>query len=64
MITDYLTTKSPLNVAFHRHFTGFTGGHLKVFDYFNHVCSSPGGTLTQFYNLAEIKSLESLLLES
>jgi hypothetical protein len=45
MITDYLTTKSPLNVAFHRHFTGFTGGHLKVFDYFNHVCSSPGGTL-------------------
>jgi glycosyltransferase involved in cell wall biosynthesis len=42
MNTDYLTTKSPLNVAFHRHFTGFTGGHLKVFDYFNHVCSSPG----------------------
>jgi len=25
------------NVLFHRHFRGFTGGHLKVWHYFNHV---------------------------
>ncbi len=28
-------------VLFHRDFRGFTGGHLKVWDYFNHVASSP-----------------------
>jgi glycosyltransferase involved in cell wall biosynthesis len=28
-------------VLFHRHFTGFQGGHLKVFDYINHVNSIP-----------------------
>lgn len=27
-------------VFFHRNFRGFTGGHLKVWDYFNHVRSS------------------------
>jgi hypothetical protein len=27
-------------VFFHRDFRGFTGGHLKVWDYFNHVSSS------------------------
>ncbi len=29
-------------VLFLRDFTGFTGGHLKVWDYFNHVLSSSG----------------------
>lgn len=29
-------------VLFHRDFRAFTGGHLKVWDYFNHVASSPG----------------------
>ena len=28
-------------VLFHRNFTGFTGGHLKVWHYFSHVLSSP-----------------------
>lgn len=28
-------------VLFHRDFQGFTGGHLKVWDYFNHVAASP-----------------------
>jgi len=28
-------------VLFHRDFRAFTGGHLKVWDYFNHVASSP-----------------------
>jgi hypothetical protein len=28
-------------VLFHRDFRGFTGGHLKVWHYFNHVASSP-----------------------
>src|SRR3977135_3980913 len=28
-------------VLFHRDFRVFTGGHLKVWDYFNHVASSP-----------------------
>jgi len=28
-------------VLFHRDFRGFTGGHLKVWDYFNHVASFP-----------------------
>src|SRR5207253_3787485 len=28
-------------VLFHRDFGGFTGGHLKVWDYFNHVKFSP-----------------------
>jgi hypothetical protein len=28
-------------VLFHRDFQAFTGGHLKVWDYFNHVASSP-----------------------
>ena len=27
-------------VHFYRHFKGFTGGHLKVFDYFNHTLES------------------------
>lgn len=29
------------NVLFHRDFRGFSGGHLKVWDYFNHVRHSP-----------------------
>jgi Glycosyl transferases group 1 len=29
-------------VLFHRDFRAFTGGHLKVWDYFNHVAASPG----------------------
>jgi hypothetical protein len=28
-------------VLFHRDFRAFTGGHLKVWDYFNHVAASP-----------------------
>ena len=28
-------------VLFHRDFQRFTGGHLKVWDYFNHVAASP-----------------------
>src|SRR4051812_45866527 len=28
-------------VLFHRDFQGFTGGHLKVWNYFNHVAASP-----------------------
>jgi hypothetical protein len=28
-------------VLFHRDFRAFTGGHLKLWDYFNHVASSP-----------------------
>jgi glycosyltransferase involved in cell wall biosynthesis len=31
-------------VLFHRHFVKFQGGHLKVFDYFNHVLAAPGHT--------------------
>ena len=30
------------SVLFHRDFRGFTGGHLKVWNYFNHVDASPG----------------------
>jgi len=30
----------PRRVLFHRDYRGFTGGHLKVFDYFNHIKSS------------------------
>ena len=30
------------SVLFHRDFQGFTGGHLKVWNYFNHVEASPG----------------------
>ncbi len=29
-------------VLFHRDFRAFTGGHLKIWDYFNHVAASPG----------------------
>jgi hypothetical protein len=29
-------------VLFHRDFQSFTGGHLKVWDYFNHVNAAPG----------------------
>jgi hypothetical protein len=29
-------------VLFHRDFQNFTGGHLKVWDYFNHVNTAPG----------------------
>lgn len=31
-------------VLFHRNFRAFKGGHLKVWDYFNHVLASPGFT--------------------
>lgn len=31
-------------VLFYRDFEGFTGGHLKVWDYFNHVRTAPGHT--------------------
>ena len=29
-------------ILFHRNYQGFTGGHLKVFDYFRHTQSTPG----------------------
>jgi hypothetical protein len=29
------------NILFHRNFQNFTGGHLKVWDYFNHVNAAP-----------------------
>jgi hypothetical protein len=32
----------PRRVLFHRDFRGFTGGHLKIWDYFNHVASFSG----------------------
>lgn len=33
---------SKRTVLFYRDFRGFTGGHLKVWDYFNHVLQAPG----------------------
>jgi hypothetical protein len=38
--TAQADTRAPL--AFHRRFARFTGGHLKVWDYFNHVLHSRG----------------------
>ena len=38
------TTSAPAKrrVLFYRDFRGFTGGHLKIWDYFNHVASFAG----------------------
>jgi glycosyltransferase involved in cell wall biosynthesis len=36
-------------VLFHRDFRAFTGGHLKVWNYFNHVSSAPGYTAQIFF---------------
>jgi hypothetical protein len=39
--TSLARNSSKQLVLFHRDFRAFTGGHLKVWDYFNHVASSP-----------------------
>ena len=36
-----LTLGTMRSVLFHRDFRGFSGGHLKVWHYFNHVRHSP-----------------------
>lgn len=43
MTSAHTATVAPVparNVVFHRHFDQFSGGHLKVWDYFNHLRSS------------------------
>ena len=42
MKSESLEKCTSLKVVFHRHYRGFTGGHLKVLDYFHHVRASPG----------------------
>ncbi len=37
-------------VLFHRHFRGFTGGHLKVWNYFNHVEAATGWHATVHFS--------------
>src|SRR5438477_11084710 len=39
--TSLARNSSTQLVLFHRDFRKFTGGHLKVWNYFNHVLSSP-----------------------
>ena len=34
-------TKKPQSILFYRDFRGLTGGHLKVWHYFNHIINSP-----------------------
>jgi hypothetical protein len=46
-------------VAFFRDFRGFTGGHLKVWDYFNHVRSLPGYRATVLFSPSSTMSGEN-----
>jgi len=47
-------------MLFYREFRRFTGGDLKVWDYFNHVLSTPGWEpYVRFYGCAEDLSNES-----
>lgn len=39
--TPALTKPPQLSILFYRDYGGFTGGHLKVWDYFNHVTFAP-----------------------
>ncbi len=49
MNSDCPVKNTPLNIVFHRHFTGFTGGHLKVFNYFEHVKTTDNYSPTIYF---------------
>lgn len=49
MKSDYPVKNTPRNIVFHRDFTGFSGGHLKVFNYFEHVKTTDNYSPTIYF---------------